>query len=469
MKNQLLLSSLALPLALCACQEKEQKAPNILLINIDDLGWSDLSFNGSTYYETPNIDKLRAEGVYFPNAYAAASNSAPSRASLMTGVYAARHGVYTVNPADRGAAKDRKLIAAQNSKTPDTQFKLLPQTLKENGYTTCHVGKWHLGDNPLEQGIDVNIAGNIKGHPASYFSPYKNPNLSDGEAGEFLTDRLTSEAIDFLKNRDQQKPFFLYFATYAVHTPLQPKKELAQKYAQKQGDEAHSNNRYAALIESTDYNVGRLLTALSELGLDDNTLIIFTSDNGGVYEISKQWPLRAGKGSFYEGGVRIPFIVKWGDRYKENSTNESLISQLDIYPTLMSILGIDADSLGLDGEDMSNQFGDNHSPLLDRSLYWHFPAYLEGAKSSGVFFDSVFRSRPVSSMRQGDWKIIYNYESDSTELFNLKEDIAEKTNLTEEYPEKRDQMQKDLKSWLTKLNAPTQFELNPKWEGGDNL
>lgn len=256
-----------------------QERPNILLINIDDYGWADMSSNGSSYYETPHIDRLRAQGVWMEEAYAGAANSAPSRACLLTGMYTPRHGMYTVGEPNRGDASKRRWVAIPNRTSLEEGIQMLPRLLQEAGYETCHVGKWHVTADPLACGMDINIGGNHAGNPSTYFSPYANPNLPDGPTGEYLTDRLTQEAIRYLKERDADKPFFLYFATYAVHTPLEAPAELVEKYRKKASTEAHDNPVYAAMVENMDRNVGRLLDEIERLGLAERTLIIFTSDN----------------------------------------------------------------------------------------------------------------------------------------------------------------------------------------------
>lgn len=445
-----------------SCANNRDASLNILLINIDDLGWSDLSFQGSTFYESPNIDKLRSESLFFSNGYAAAANSAPSRSSMLTGVYSPRHGVYTVGNPDRGKAQDRKLISAKNQDFPDPSYELLTERMQSGGYNVCHVGKWHLGDDPTEQGVDINIGGYAKGHPSSYFSPYKNPFLSDGEDGEYLTDRLADEAINFLSTtRDKDKPFFLYYATYAVHTPLQAKPELIAKYEAKEGKtDEHNNPKYAAMIESVDHSIGRVLDYLDESGLAKNTVVILTSDNGGLYSVSKQHPLRAGKGSFYEGGIRVPFMIRWKGHTKPNSTNDIPVSQLDLYPTILDITKVNNEGLSLDGESLVGVI--DRDEELGRFLYWHFPAYLEAGGPEST--DPTFRSRPVSVVRGGDWKFIYNYETGVRELYNLRDDISEQNNLAKENTAFSNIMYKNLQKWLKDMNAPTTFELNPKYK-----
>lgn len=460
---QKILISLLYP---CVCslslQAGEKEVPNIILINIDDLGWSDLSFQGSKYYETPNIDRLRQQGLFFPNAYACAANSAPSRACMISGMYSPRHGIYTVNPPDRGRAEKRKLISCPNTEILPDQVITLAESLKAVGYTTCHIGKWHLGDDPLTQGMEVNIGGCMQGHPKSYFAPYHNPSLKDGKAGEFLTDRLTTEAISYLKKQKTGKPFFLYFATYAVHTPLQAPGSLIEKYKNKTSDTAHNNPEYAALIENMDRNIGRLMMAVDSLSLSNNCLIILTSDNGGVYNISRQWPLRAGKGSFYEGGIRVPLIVRWAGITPENATCRQTVSQIDLYPTLMELTGYLVDDQPLDGTNILPLFKGQPQNLEERSLFWHFPAYLERGNEETT--DRVFRSRPLSVIRKGDWKLIRNIETGTIELYNIHDDISEKRNLAAREKLTVARLTQELDQWLKNTKAPIPTQLNPKYQ-----
>ena len=464
MKNKsVFCQSLILGLSLGSFASAQTAQPNILLINIDDLGWTDLSCNGSSYYETPNIDALRAAGVWFPQAYAGASNSAPSRACMLTGQNTPRHGVFTVGTSDRGRASDRKLLTVPNRISLPEGYQLLPRVLHEAGYQTFHVGKWHVTDNPSTCGVDVNVGGNHAGHPRRYFSPYQNANLPDGEEGEFLCDRLGKEAASLIEHAAADKPFFLYFAPYAVHTPLQAKAELIAKYKNKPKTEAHNNPVYAALIQSMDENVGRVLQALRESGRWDNTLIIFTTDNGGVYDISRQWPLRAGKGSFYEGGVRVPFVVYQHGKFEKGEVSDAVVSQLDIFPTLMDAAGIDKNKLTLDGKSLLKVLKKGKDKkLADRPLFWHFPAYLEGGNAETT--DRIFRTRPVSVIRKGDWKLIENYETDDYELYNLADDVSEKQDLSETNPKKVKELSDLLDQWKAEQGAPLPPGLNPKYK-----
>lgn len=440
-----------------------ESRPNIILINIDDLGWTDLSCNGSGYYETPNIDLLKAKGIWFGNAYAGAANSAPSRACMLTGQNTPRHGIYTVGNPDRGKSELRKLISFPNREVLPDGIQILPKVLKQNGYQTFHVGKWHVTENPSDCGIDKNIGGNHAGHPKSYFAPYHNPNIKDGEKGEYLPNRLGDEAAKLIKEADKEKPYFLYYATYAVHTPLQAPKELIEKYRNKPATEAHNNPVYAALVEAMDYNVGKVLKAVEESGQNDNTVIIFTSDNGGVYDISKQWPLRAGKGSFYEGGIRVPMIVYQPGKYENKKYNDIIVSQLDLFPTILDMCDIPQSSLSFDGISLYSLLANHNKKALEnRTLFWHFPAYLEGGNKETI--DKHFRSRPVSVIRKGKWKLIENYEDKTIELYNITDDLSEKTNLADIKVKKTKQLQALLDSWKQEVSAPVEFKKNPYYK-----
>ncbi|HJH65812.1 MAG TPA: sulfatase [Bacteroides mediterraneensis] len=441
---------------------QSHQLPNIVLINIDDLGWTDLSSNGSKYYETPHIDQLKKQGIWFQKAYAGASNSAPSRACMLTGMNTPRHGIYTVGNPDRGKKELRKLISYPNREELPEGIQILPQVLKRAGYQTFHVGKWHVTQDPCDCGIDVNIAGNHAGNPSTYFAPYQNKNLSDGPQGEFLTDRLGNEAARLIQKVNKSQPFFLYYATYAVHTPLQAPEELIEKYRRKQPTTAHSNPVYAALVEVMDRNVGKVLRAISESGQADNTIIIFTTDNGGVYDISKQWPLRAGKGSFYEGGIRVPLIIYQPHRFEHKKITETAVSQMDLFPTIMEWTGI-SDSLQFDGKSLMPLLeSENDSAFKERPLYWHFPAYLEGGNVETVDMD--FRTRPVSVILKDDWKLIENYEDGRIELYHLKTDLGEKQDVSQNCPQKVKELKTLLDNWKKRTNAPCHFKKNPYYQ-----
>lgn len=434
--------------------------PNIVIINIDDMGWKDVGYMGSEYYETPNIDNLSASGMVFTNGYAASANCAPSRACLMTGHWTPRHGIYTVGSSERGASKHRKLIPTENTTTLAEKHEIIPELLKNNGYKTCHAGKWHLSDNPLEYGFEVNIGGGHNGHPISYYPPYKNVNIK-GSDDDYLTDLIMKRTIEFVDT--VSPPFFLYYAPYAVHTPINPVNSLIEKYNQKSGSNGQNNAEYATMVENLDRNIGLLITKMRNKGILDNTLIVFTSDNGGLYGITKQHPLRAGKGSYYEGGIREPFFFVFKDRISANSESNIPITNLDIFPTILQYAGVNNSQLKLDGNNLSLIL-EGKTDKLDRPLYWHFPIYLQAYnKSDNETRDSLFRTRPGSVIRYGDWKLHYYFENDEVELYNLAKDIGERNNLALKEPEKKDEMLNYLKNWWNETNAPIPQKLNPEY------
>ena len=443
--------------------------PNIVYINIDDLGWADIGINGSTFYETPNIDKLAREGMIFSNGYAAAANCAPSRACAITGQSTPRHGVYTVKNSDRGNARDRKLIPTKNTLhiTPDNWT--FGHALKDAGYTTITIGKWHVTADPTKNGFDVNIAGSKAGGPYSggYHSPFKYPNLEVKEKGTYLTDRLTDEAIKLIKEH-KAKPFCLYLPYFMIHGPLQGKEHLIKKYQKKKPSATQDSALYAAMIETMDVNIGRLMKTLNTEGLEENTLVIFTSDNGGVNTVSMQSPLRGGKGMYYEGGIREPFFIRWPKVIKAKSVCETPVSNLDFFPTFCDVAGVPAPhGKKLDGNSLVPLF--KGGDFDERPLFWHFPIYLQkygkvDGKAMVEARDPLFRTRPGSVIRLGDWKLHQYFEDGGLELYNLKEDMGEKKNLAKANPEKVKQLLAKLDAWRKELNAPVPTEKNPKYK-----
>lgn len=444
-------------------KDKQERKPNVIYINADDLGWADPAYQGSTFYKTPNIDRLASQGIIFTNAYAPAANCAPSRACCMTGMYTPRHGIYTVNGSDRGKAKDRKLIPTRNKTILDDKHVTIAEVLKDSGYVTCHIGKWHLGDDPRTQGFDFNIAGCHWGSPSGggYHSPYKYPNCEQEQKGEYLTDRLGSEAVKFIE-KNKNKPFFLHFATYTVHTPIQGKPELTAKYKKEAPSKAHQNPEYAAMIHSLDENVGKIMAKLDELDLAKNTLVLFTSDNGGVWKISKQWPLRAGKGSYYEGGIREPMVMRWPEKIKPGSKCHVPISGIDYFPTIIEATGArKPEGKILDGVSLMPLITQT-GPIKERPLFWHFPIYLQGGNPETR--DLKFRTRPGSVVRCGDWKLHEYFEGGELELYNLKHDIGEKNNLANTNPDKTKELHDLLKAWRKETGAPVPSEINPEYK-----
>jgi len=424
---------------------------NVLLILIDDLGWQDVSYMGSEYYETPNIDTLASQGMTFTHAYAASSVCSPTRASIMTGKYPARlHLTDWISGHPAPAGFD--IEAPDWTKYLDTTETTLGDVFQSAGYKTASIGKWHLGSEPYfpeHNGFDVNIGGNHYGRPDSYWWPYTRgendtnpvPDLPGGEEGEYLTDRLTTEAITFMEE-NRYRPFFLYFPYYAVHTPIEGKEDLKQKYQAKDGWRGQDDAEYAAMIETVDTNVGRLMQALEDLDLADNTIVVFFSDNGGLNRVTNMPDLRGSKGQEYEGGIREPLIMKVPDITTPGSSSEVPVISNDFLPTLASLAGIDIGDLAdeIDGLDITPLLTQSGTPDRD-TLYWHYPHW---HSLGGHFFGRI---------RKGDWVLIEYFDGRDTELYNLANDPREQNNLADTEPAKRDELLNDLATWRTEVGA----------------
>ena len=426
--------------------------PNFIFILIDDLGATDLGCTGSAFYETPNIDRLAARGMKFTQAYSACTVCSPTRASLMTGKYPARLHLTDWIP---GSVQPKARL-----KVPDWTQALpleehtLPRALKTAGYVAGSFGKWHLGGedhSPEKAGFDLNVGGTHQGSPPSYFSPYKLRTLADGPKGEYLTDRLTDEAIRFIQE-NRERPFFVYLPHYAVHNPIQGKPELVEKYkAKAKPGEGHHNPVYAAVIEAVDQGVGRIATALEELKLSEKTVVVFTSDNGGLRQNTSNAPFRVGKGSAYEGGVRIPLIVSWPGTIASGTTCDVPVVTLDWYPTMLDLAGAKPlPSQVIDGVNFAPLFRGKEAPKRD-AIYWHYPHYHGGGAT------------PYSAIRAGDWRLVEFFEDHRVELYNLKGDVGESKDLATELPEKARELQRKLAEWRTSVGAqmPTP---NPNYE-----
>ena len=434
---------------------------NVLFILVDDMGWTDLACYGSEFYETPNIDRLATQGMKFTDAYAACPVCSPTRASVMTGQYPAR-----LNLTDWIAGHERpnaKLRIPNWTKRLGPEKITIADAMKDAGYATAHIGKWHLGDEacyPEHQGFDVNVGGHSAGQPGSYFHPYKSerhpwtdvPGLEDGEEGEYLTDRLTSEAIEFITDNAEQ-PFFMHLAYYTVHTPLMGKQELVEYYEGKSDpDYPQHHPVYAAMVHSLDENVGRVLDTLDDLGLADDTVVILTSDNGGLAQGGGKWgpvttnlSLRAGKGSSYEGGVRVPAIVRWPGVVQPGSVSSEPVSTIDYYPTILDITGSAIPSGHVcDGVNIAPILTGSSDTLDRDTLFWHYPHYHPGGAT------------PYSALRMGDWKLIEFLETDRHELYNLRADIGETTNLAETEPDRVTELRREMNIWriATKAQLP---------------
>jgi len=453
-----------------SCQNNSSRLtnekPNIVFIFIDDLGWKDVGYMGSDYYETPNINKLAQQGMIFTNAYTNAANCAPTRASLLTGQYSPRHGVFTVARSDRGESQNRRLIPVENNRVVAENKITIAEALNKSGYVSAAIGKWNIGLTPEQQGFDYTIDRDelgIRGH----FS----------EEGQYLTDTLTDESVNFVKRNNPnrtKKPFFLYLAHHAVHTPIRAKKNMIESFEKKPADEFHNHAAYAAMIKSVDESVVRINQVLEELDLSDNTLLVFFSDNGGHGTYTSQKPLRGGKGMFYEGGIRVPMFVYWPGIVKPGSICDEPVIGTDFYPTFLQLAGIKlSQNYVLDGTSIL--------PLLEgkkrlgrESLFWHFPCYLQAYKGmTDESRDPLFRTRPVSVIRKRDWKLLMFHEewvldggidnldiNNSIELFNLKDDIAEQNNLAQINTRKRDELLQELMDWQKDIRAPIPIKPN---------
>lgn len=455
--------------AFSSMQEQQEKLqPNIVFIFIDDMGWKDVGFMGAVYYETPNIDKLAERGMIFTQAYANAPNCAPTRASLLSGQYSPRHGVFTVARSDRGDLKDRRLIPIKNSTTVGLEHIMISEALKPVGYRSAAIGKWNVGNTPEDQGFDLGYLGTgFEGH--------------FNEEGEYLADHLTDKAVDFIRENNPAKtgsPFFLYLAHYAVHTPIEAKESLIAKYLEKKGVGCHNDQTYAAMIESVDQSVAKVNGVLEELGLKENTLVIFFSDNGGHGTYTCQKPLRGGKGMLYEGGIRVPMFAYWPGKIKPGTICEEPVISTDFYPTFLQLAGAKhPENYTLDGTSLVPLLNGEES-INRESLFWHFPAYLnsyEGMKDEAR--DTLFRTRPVSVIRKGDWKLLQFHEewvldngrenilkNNAVEIYNLAEDIGETNNLAAIQIDKRDELLDELIKWQQETDAPISTEINPTYQ-----
>jgi arylsulfatase A-like enzyme len=426
--------------------------PNVVLIFADDLGWQEPSFAGSDFNETPHLDRLASQGMVFTQAYAAAGNCAPSRACLLSGQYTPRHGVYAVGSTKRGAVELMRMTPVPNTSGLRADEFTLPKAMKSAGYVTGMFGKWHLdgpqGSDPEDHFDVVKVSGHSWGKK------------DDGNPKAITS--ITSAACDFMEaNKDRR--FFAYLPHYAIHSPLQSRSETAKRFKQKPPGKLHDNAESAACLAELDEGVGRLMKKLSDLGLDKNTLVVFTSDNGGTQE--SQEPLRGKKGCYYEGGIREPMIVRWPAVVKAGTTCAAPVINVDFYATFAELAGatLPSDRL-LDGANLLPLFEGRTS--LDReAIYWHFPGYLDGPVPRGR--DPKFRTRPVSVIRKGDWKLHLNHEqwyldggratlatNHAVELYNIVEDQGETKDRAGSDVGKRDELLGDLLTWIERSAAP---------------
>lgn len=454
MKLPTLLVAVFVLLRAVSLHAAEPKKPNIIFIMADDLGYTDVACFGSKYYETPNIDRLATQGMKLTN-YHQHQNCTPTRAALMSGQYAPRTGVYTVGGIERFDWSKRPLRPVDNVTNLPLDRVILPGALKSAGYATGMFGKWHIGQegdyHPARRGFDEAIVSMGQHFDFVTYPPVEYPK------GQYLADFLTDKAVDFIQ-RHKDEPFFLYLPHFGVHSPHQAKPELTAKFKPKAGVGGHKNPTYAAMIASVDESVGRVMAKLDELKLADNTVLIFTSDNGGVggygreglqnNNITDNAPLRSGKGSLYEGGTRVPFVVRWPGKIKAGSACDVPAIHVDIYPTLVALAGGKMPAKQVfDGESLAPLFRDPRAKLAREAIYQHFPGYL-GAGGD------TWRTTPVSYVHAGDWKLMEYLEDGRLELYNLREDLGESKNLATAMPDKAKELHAKLVAWRTAIKAP---------------
>ncbi len=431
--------------------------PNVVFILADDLGYTDLACYGSKYYETPHIDRLAEQGIRFTNGYTCGPNCQPTRAALMSGQYGARTGVFTVGSIDRFNWRSRSLRPPENvAKLPLSKI-TIARAMKSAGYVTGMFGKWHLGDDgghhPGRRGFDEAIVSS-----GQHFDFPTNPKTAY-PPGTYLADFLTDKAVDFI-GRHKAEPFFLYLAHYAVHSPIEAKQELIDRFKPKPAVGGHHDPVYAAMIASLDESVGRIVKVLDELNLSSNTLVIFSSDNGGVggheregisrgKTVTDNAPLRGGKGMLYEGGVRVPYIFRCPGRIPAGTECHEPINSVDLYPTLLRLADAEPPpDYPLDGVSYLELLSSGGKAKLERdAIYWHFPGYLGAGQN-------LWRTLPVSTIRVGDFKLMEFLEDGRLELYNLREDIGEWNNLAETMPDRAKELQARLKAWRERIKAP---------------
>lgn len=450
--------------------ERKILPPNIVVIIADDLGWADVGYNGNTFFETPSIDKLSAEGMVFNRFYPSAANCAPSRASLLTGMYSPRHQVYVPQGVSRGGDVSKmrfKVPTLGQSSLFNTfpvsinnvspEFESLAEVLKKSGYVSARLGKWHIGDD--NQGFDVNSAN---GDPDFI----TNRCCTEGRFYDdvHVAEKLTDAALRFIEE-NKENPFFLYLSHWEVHTPLAARNERIDYYKTKLSSRSGKSYDpiYAAEVEQVDVSVGRVLNKLEELSLEEKTVVIFTSDNGGLSSVTNNAPLRAGKGTFYEGGIRVPFCIKWPGVTKPGSQTDVPVIGVDFMPTFAEMVSAELPkNQPVDGESFVPVL--NGEPFNgERPVFFHFPLYLGGSVPVLSSYDgekNYWRAVPSSVVMSGDWKLIYYYEYERYELFNLKEDISEQNDLSGIETGIAMELLETLKKWVADVNAPVPSVLN---------
>ncbi len=454
--------SLLVLLGLAVSLSSLSAAPNILFILVDDLGWSDLGVYGSDLHETPRIDAFAGQAIRFTNAYSASPVCSPTRASIMTGKHPAKLRMTVWREAARNPPLRRRLVPPITADSLPHEEITVAEVLRQGGYVTAHIGKWHLGTAEYyaqTQGFDYDIGGTLWGAPQTFFYPYGGkgpfrgiryvPHLEGGEDGEYLTDRLTSEAIRVLR-RERDRPLFLHLAYHTVHTPIEGKPEIVERYRAKiRAGMQHRNPHLAAMVHSLDENFGRILDTLDETAMADDTVVFLTSDNGGYVnryggmQVTDNAPLRSGKGSLYEGGIRVPLMVRWPGVTVPGIVSDVPVSSIDYYRTILAMTGLAVDrdhGRGIDGIDLAPLLRDPDDVPDRAALYFHYPHYYA-------------TTSPVSAVRMGNWKLLRYYEDARLELYDLADDIGERSNRASDEPEMASALLGRLESWLDQVNA----------------
>ncbi len=477
MKRPFLFFFVVIAIALsCPAFAEPVRKPNIVYILADDLGWTDLGCQGSVYYETPHIDRLAAQGIRFTN-YHNCQNCQPTRAALMSGQYAPRTGVYTVGSIDRFDWQSRPLQPVPNRNTLPLDKVTLAQSLKNAGYVTALFGKWHLGEtaeyHPKNRGFDEALVS-----MGRHFDFKTDPAVPVAK-GKYLADFLTDRAVDFIE-RHKDAPFFLYVPHFGVHAPHEARAEWIDHFKAKTPGAGHRDPVYAAMIASVDESVGRILATLEKLHLEENTVVVFSSDNGGVggygreggliqtaasagkrppgatLNVTDNAPLRSGKGSLYEGGTRVPFVVRWPGMAKPGSVCATPAIHVDVYPTLLQLAGATPPpKQPLDGESLVALLRDPSAALRRQDIFQHFPGYLGSGKD-------LWRTTPVGVIQSGNWKLMEYFEDRHLELYDLSEDPGERHNLAQAMPEKAREMHARMLAWRRQIHAPMPVAHQPQ-------
>ena len=443
--------------------QAQPKPLNFVFILADDLGWADLGCYGADLHETPNLDRLAGEGVRFTHAFSASPVCSPTRASIMTGKHPARLGITIWSEGAITPTRNRMLLPAESRPELPLEEITIAERFKDLGYLTASIGKWHLGGAthyPETQGFDINIGGTLWGAPPTFFWPYRGtldankeiryvPGMEGGKPGEYLTDRLTDEALRVMRSAGD-RPFFLYLAHHSVHTPIEAKRDVVERYQAKvAADMRHRNASYAAMVESLDESVGRVVAEINRLNIADRTVVIFTSDNGGYINpfkgepVTTNAPLRSGKGSLYEGGIRVPLLVKWPGLTNPGGVCREPVYSADLFPTLTG------EPESTDGITLRGLLKDPRSRISRDELYFHYPHYYP-------------TTTPVSAVRTRDWKLLYYYEHDRTELYRIGSDESETTDIALSQTGRVTLMRQQLEHWLDQVDAKRP-QRNPAW------